>query len=369
MVSGHVQIPLQSALLLQQAGHEVHIISTPILPGHVLPECLPPNIALHQLHDASRQGDRLTSVSGRTDGFRPVSLGLLIRRLNVLMKRLQLDVLHFFGGNRTANLAGLVKLLNPSCRIVATTNAAEFPEPYFSITRHLWRKIDRVITATEFFRNELRVRGIPAHIVRHGIVKNIRYETRFASEGEPRRILFWREATPRNGGDIAVGVFKNLAPKHPTIKFDFALRPHWNQHTGVKELAENLPNVSLYQAPYQFGITLEGLLAESICVLQPFRSFTIQPQLSILESLLAGVPVIASDVQSTREIVQHERTGFIVSSYDVTSFTSAVERMILDRTLADKMKSQAASATEENWNWDSYVSDVERLYDSIKPRE
>lgn len=359
MVSGHVQIPLHSARLLQEAGHEVELISTRVA-GRQLPDCLPRPVVLREVTDASRQGDSSEHESGRRRGFEPLQLGRWIAQMAKLSQRY--DVLHFFGANRTANLAGLLRSLPGACTTVATFNVGVFPEPYFFLTKHFWKRIDRVLTSTDYFRHKMATSGIECHVLRHGVVKDLRLPASAPAADRRKRVLFWREATPRNGGDIAAEVYRRLAPRYPDIRFDFAVRPHWSEVPGLEALALAHSNVGLYRAPYPPGVSFEALMAEAICVLLPFKAYTVQPQLSILESLAAGVPVVASDIESTAELIQSGHNGLVVPAGDADAATRAVEELIRDPMRAQAMGQAAADFVARQWNWSSYVDELQSHY-------
>lgn len=153
-------------------------------------------------------------------------------------------------------------------------------------------------------------------------------------------------------------VFRTLAPRYPDIRFDFAIRPHRHQPAEVEQMAATMPNVRVYTTPYPTGISLNDLLAETICVLQPFRLFTLQPQFSILESMAAGVPTIASDIESASEIIRSGEDGVLVPTEDAPASASAVEAMILNPEWATTMGDRAHRSVASKWNWDTYYSDL-----------
>jgi glycosyltransferase involved in cell wall biosynthesis len=51
---------------------------------------------------------------------------------------------------------------------------------------------------------------------------------------------------------------------------------------------------------------------------------------AVLESLAAGVPVVASDVAGVREQIDDGRTGYVVPPGDVLALSSALERVLVD---------------------------------------
>lgn len=363
IVSGHVQIPLHTAKLLLDAGHEVELITTAFDSDMCLPAMTPQGITVHQLRNVHLQKSA-GGTRSNVEGVRHLRRTMLsIIGLLRLVRRQRYDVLHFFGASGTAVLAGLIRAVGGSCPVVVTLNTGREPKPSSIAQRWLWRKIDRILTTTNYFYSALASEGIASDVIRHGVIR----ELKNIDDGQVvrNRVLFWREASPLNGGDIGAEVFRRLAPKYPHVNFDFAVRPHRLQPDLVEELAATLPNVTLFKTPYPDGVTLEALLSEAICVLQPFRAFTIQPQLSILESMSAGVPVIATNIESAAELIESGADGFLIPLDDPDAATSAVESLILDQELAASVGVMAKISARDKWKWDGYSENLLALYHQV----
>lgn len=83
--------------------------------------------------------------------------------------------------------------------------------------------------------------------------------------------------------------------------------------------------------------------------------------LVLAESMAAGVPVIAADLGSCREVIADEKTGFLVN--DTEQAVQAVGKI-------DKIdRSQCRKRVEENFTIDCMVSGYEKVYEEIFRRE
>jgi len=364
IVSGHVQVPLQCARLLADCGNEVHVVTSEYDRSAALPSMLSDAVHLHQVPYASRRRDSLVSyihagaISPRLARIRTINS--LIR----LARQERFDIFHFFGAAGTANLAGLVRVGGSGCPVILTLNTGRLPKRSTFLRTALWRRIDRILTTTEYFRRQLvENHKVTAFLLRHGAIRTLRVNS--SATVRRTRVLFWREASPLNGGDIGVEVFRRLAPQYPDVSFDFAVRPHRLQPQGVAELSRSLANIHLFTTPYSEGVSIEQLLAESICVVQPFRGFTIQPQLSILESMGAGATVVATDIESTREMIESGFNGVVVPPDDPDAMAAAVESLLRDRDRAASMGRQAAESAAKIWNWQSVASNLMNHYREV----
>ena len=81
----------------------------------------------------------------------------------------------------------------------------------------------------------------------------------------------------------------------------------------------------------------------------------------MLEALSAGIPVIATDVGSVGEVISNGEDGIIVPSRDVLSLVMAIEKVLSDKTLAERLakngKKKASLFTIKNT-----IQGYERLY-------
>ncbi len=83
--------------------------------------------------------------------------------------------------------------------------------------------------------------------------------------------------------------------------------------------------------------------------------------LVLAESMAAGVPVIAADLGSCREVIADGKTGFLVN--DIEQAVQAVDKIdTIDRDLCRKR-------VEENFTIDCMVAGYEKVYEEIFKRE
>ena len=361
-VSGHIQVPLRSISELLNSGHDVHLITNSFSEERSVPFCLPDNITIHYVTDARLRGGVLERTSKPKSGVNFLKLFKQVLTIKKICKREKFDVLHLFGYNRTAYLAGGLKLFGLKTPVVVTMFAALFPEKFKFFKKPLWNLISELITATSFVKERLDLNGHPTTQVRHGVIREILKEHDGSSVGPKKRVLFWRDLTVHNGADIALESFLALAPKYPDIQFTFAVRPHWDEIEGISDQVDNVPNISIYRFPYDAGINLPKLIMESLCVMMPIRDISIDPQLVIVESLAAGVPVIATDQRSNPEFVVEGKTGFLIPLGSGKAATNILDRMLSNQEETLTMGQNASSFIETNWNWNNYVLEIEEVY-------
>lgn len=361
-VSGHIQIPLHAMQVLGDHGHDVHLITNSFGDDRVLPWCMPTAATVHYVRDSRRRLGSLEKKRAPVSGVYPVAFLRQVGEIRRIAQREQLDLLHLHGHLRTSVFAAVLKLLGLRIPTVATLFALRM-DRCGPINRRLLRRAGSIVTATEHVAGQCRELGADVHIVRHGLVRDIRSEMdESVLTGVRHRVLFWRDLTHVNGADIAVQAFDRLAPEFPDVSFNFAVRPQLREVDGVEELCARHANVHLYRFPYPSGISLANLLGESLAVVLPFRSFTIQPQLSIAESMSAGAPVVATDVGSTAELITHGETGMVCPVGDGEATTNALRELLRQPDVAHDLGAAAAAEIARSWNWDTYAHDLEDVY-------
>ena len=71
----------------------------------------------------------------------------------------------------------------------------------------------------------------------------------------------------------------------------------------------------------------------------------------ILEAMAAGVPVVATDIPGTRELVVASVTGYLVPVGDRASFAKWTEGLLSDAALAGRLAPPPASASRASSAW------------------
>ena len=82
----------------------------------------------------------------------------------------------------------------------------------------------------------------------------------------------------------------------------------------------------------------------------------------LLEAMAAGKPVVASDIEGYRGIVEHGEQGLLVPRKDGDELAKALVRLIEDRDLARRMGSRGREMVEQ-YRWEAVASQVEAYYE------
>lgn len=350
-----MQIPLYTARLLAEHGHEPTLLTTKARPEHELPALAPAGMPVFELPDATR-------VWPQT-GTRPTRAALHAAKAIARLRRERFDAIHLFGHTASATLACLVRAALPKTPVIFSTIGplhGRSPAVQRALGAGL-KRLSAVCALTEWSGERLGAGlGVDAELTRPGLFKTVQP----AEPGEAGRdtVLFWRNAGFEQGADLCIAAYGRLAPAFPDIQFRFAVRPHDVLEDRMRDLATRTENVHLHVFPYETGPDFPTLLGMARFCVFPFRSLTISPQMAILETMHAGRAVVVSDIESNPEVVQDGRTGLVIPGDDEAALTAAIRRLLEEPEVARTMGVAAAADVRARWSWTTYYDQLAAIY-------
>jgi glycosyltransferase involved in cell wall biosynthesis len=85
----------------------------------------------------------------------------------------------------------------------------------------------------------------------------------------------------------------------------------------------------------------------------------------ILESMAAGVPVVATRVGGTPELLDEGVSGILVPPCDAPAMAAAIERLLGDSAMARRMGNAGRERAVTRFSMPSMVSRTESYYDTL----
>jgi glycosyltransferase involved in cell wall biosynthesis len=171
---------------------------------------------------------------------------------------------------------------------------------------------------------------------------------RAPDQGQPIRLLSVGRLSAEKGLDLLLRAVAELSRDHPQIELVIA-------GTGPEEAA-------LRRLGAELGLTdkvryagyvsdMPSLYAGADLVVQ--SSLTEGLPNVILEAAYLGVPVVATDVGGTREVIEHGVSGWLVPAGSVSALTTGIGRYLDDPAGFVAMASRGRRHIEEHFSIDA----------------
>ena len=88
----------------------------------------------------------------------------------------------------------------------------------------------------------------------------------------------------------------------------------------------------------------------------------------LIEALMHGVPVIASESGGIVDIVRHERTGLLVKPGDSGALAEAIDRLASDPALRERLARDGREHARTTFSWDAIIDRLAELYAGLRRR-
>ena len=357
-VSGHAQVPIKTADLLLTKGFKVSLVATSQEEGTSLPNFMPENLDLKIVTDGRRR-EKLGYRNSK-QGYKIINLYRQVSETLHAVK--DADIVHVFGFERMVRYAAILKFFSKKKVVVTVLGGKPI-----GMLGNLYKSIDYVAFTTKYTRNVWQnYFGNNSTVTYPGIVKHLADKEAISSDSKRNHVLFWREATYLGGGDLCVSAFKKLAPMFPDFQFSFAIRNKNEEEVpGLIELEKAYNNVGIYRFPYEGTLSLEELINKSVFAVLPYRDLTIDPQMTVLETLATGCPVVCSDIRSLPEIVKAGKNGWLFGANSADELTTLIQRILLESEYKKMNRQSISDELYDVWNWRKYIESLEDVYTKL----
>lgn len=105
-----------------------------------------------------------------------------------------------------------------------------------------------------------------------------------------------------------------------------------------------------------------------LCVLLPTPNHKIALATKILEYMMLGTPVLATNIDGWRKYVEGERTGVLVDANDMDDVFSGCARMLDNREELNAMGARGVEAVRTKYNWSTEFETLLERYEHMMSR-
>lgn len=198
---------------------------------------------------------------------------------------------------------------------------------------------------------------------------------------------FSRKNESQNKEKICIGNIKTLAPKYGITDLIKAVRILKDNlvKKGLREISDNIV-VQIYgdgmqreeildlikQLQLEDTVELKGRIPnhevpaalekmDIFCLTSVFESFGV----SAVEAMALELPVVATDVDGFKEVVENDVTGIIVQRKNPAAIAKALEKLVLNKETRLEMGKNGRNRVIELYDWNRNVDTMLELYKSI----
>jgi glycosyltransferase involved in cell wall biosynthesis len=193
-----------------------------------------------------------------------------------------------------------------------------------------------VICVSETVAAAVRSAGLEAVVIPNGV----RVPDEVGAPAEPPEVLYVGRLSPEKNVDTLVEALGDL---NLVVAGDGPLRGRIPKALGAVPHAE-----------------VERLLERASVVVAPCEREGFG--LAAAEAMAFGRPVVAAAGGALLELVTDEETGLLVPPRDVVALRSAVERLLADPELRERLGRLARVRARERFGWDAVIDSTLDLY-------
>lgn len=233
----------------------------------------------------------------------------------------------------------------------------------FLAQKHVFRLCDRVVCNSQAAAESLRVAGMPEKklaVIGNGLPPEAFCGALPASLENRRKLrvgMIARMSDRSKNHAAFMKMAAKLVPTFPESEFvlvgDGRLRADLEADAKQRGLADHV----IFLGERQDIAAVLASLDVSVLTSSSESLSNV-----ILESMAAGLPVVATDAGGNRELVREGESGFLVSLGDEAQLVAAVGRLLADRTLRQEVGMRARERAMAEFANDKIRKRYEELY-------
>lgn len=172
--------------------------------------------------------------------------------------------------------------------------------------------------------------------------------------------------TPWKGQDVFLRAAAQVVEKFPNAKFQIIGSPLFGEEQYEREVRELSNELGLQNYVEWTGFRRDVPALVSRLTLLVHASRTGEPfGQVVVEAMMAGKPVVATNGGGIPEIVLNEETGYLVPMGDADAMAAAIMRVLQEPKKATAMGKRGQNRAQEHFSIDRTTHKISRVYDHL----
>jgi len=201
-------------------------------------------------------------------------------------------------------------------------------------------------------------------VVIHNGVDLSYFRAKRSYSSNSHKVVFIGRLIHNKGPDILLDSVKLVVKKIPDVKFlivgEGPLRKKLEDFTRKNKLSKNV---------IFLGRVEDVRPAMKECDIYVRPSLLDGMPLGVLESMAAGLPLIATKIAGTPEIITHGKTGILVKPEDARELAEAIFDLLMNSNRMQDLSRNALKFVKSGFSWDIITKKYEKCYvDTIQSK-
>ncbi len=245
-----------------------------------------------------------------------------------------------------------------------------FPNVSFvhkKIVKHALAKADGITSTSNVMAAEAKkYTGKSIKVIPFGIDLNIFKPEKVDSQFSDDDIVIGtvKHLEYKYGLIYLLEAFALLVKKQPELPLKLLIVGGGSMERKLKEYAEELgisdKTVFTGAVPHN-KITGYHNMMDVEVYLSDYESFGV----SVVEALACEKPVVVSNVGGLPEVVDDEKSGFIVPPKNPLKASEAIGKLVIDNNLRKQFGKAGREKVEKYYNWDDNVEEMIKVYEQL----
>ena len=312
--------------------------------------------------------------STKHDGFGLSKLKYLgvLKSLKEKIKSFNPDIVHahYISGYGTL---GMLSGFHPLVLSVWGSDIYDFPHKSFihkALITHNLKKADKILSTSYVMAKEIqKYSDKEIEVTPFGIDLELFKPMSVSSLFEKDSMVIGtiKALDDKYGIEYLIRAFSILTKKYPELSLKLLLVGEGKDENKLKELTLELgiedmttftgkiafEEVPIYHNMLDVFVSVSTLDSESFGV-------------AIIEAGACEKPVVVSRVGGLPEVVEEDITGLVVPPRDVNETVNAIEKLLLDLALREKMGKKARERVASLYNWNENLNQMITIYTKVR---